>query len=150
MLGVLYNARSSIQCPVISIQVPEFYTMPGEFCTMPGVLYNTWKIFKSTFCSHLGPIRAIGARFFRRSQYIELIYILGMISKKKSFSLFFAANLTFDLLFFSIKHAALLIQLTPPIHSSSPSSPSSPPLSSSKTIYNIAHFIKPYRDPVHL
>ena len=57
MPGVLYNAG-------------DFYTMPGDFYTMAGVLYNARKIFKSTFCSHLGPLSAIGARFFRRSRYI--------------------------------------------------------------------------------
>ena len=89
MPGVLYNARSSIQYPEISIQCSEFYAMPGDLYTMPGVLYNArrflLKIFKSTFCSPLGPLRAIEARFF------DGVDILGTprldFRKKKHFSL---------------------------------------------------------------
>ena len=77
------------------MQNPEFYRKPGlsmqnleisiqnlEFYTKPGILYKTQKIFKSMFCSHLGPLRAIAARFFR-----QLIYWtpIGFISEKKVF-----------------------------------------------------------------
>ena len=83
----LYNARSSIQCPEfyticleISLQCPEFYAMPG-------VLYNARKIFKSTFCCHLGPLRTIGSRFFRHISIIivDILDTHRLDFRKKSF-----------------------------------------------------------------
>ena len=85
-----FHTKPGLLHPEISIQNPHSYTNPGlsiqnpeisiknlAFYTKPGLLNKTQKIFKSMFCSHLGPLRAIGEWFFDR---VTLWTPIGLIS----------------------------------------------------------------------
>ena len=87
--GDFYTKRAFLCETGISIQNPDIFirnaqTLDFIWKTRPSILlYKTRNIFKIMFRAHLGPLRAIGARFFlTESMYWTHI---GLISEKKKF-----------------------------------------------------------------